>query len=222
MPERAPGDRVAGAREHARPTSRKLRQPGRLVLAPARARRSSSMSACQTARSAVLPVITVASKPGRALLDQVAADVAVLVARPDDHHVGDRRVADPALAAVEHVLVAVAARAASRAGPRPSRGRARSARTRRSPPGRAIAGSQRSLLLLGAEQRDRLHGQVGVDAEERADAAVGARPLHAHQPGRGGAHAGAAVALDGAAARAAARRSSGPARTGTRPAPSSR
>jgi hypothetical protein len=57
-------------------------------------------------------------------------------------------------------------------------------------------------LLLGAEHLERLHREVRVDAEERGDAAVGVRPLHAHQPGRRGAHAGAAVALDRAACQA--------------------
>ena len=52
------------------------------------------------------------------------------------------------------------------------------------------------LLLLGAEHRDRLHGQPGLHGEERAEAAVAAVQLHVHQPARERAHARAAVALD--------------------------
>ena len=61
---------------------------------------------------------------------------------------------------------------------------------------RAIAGSQRSLLLLGAEQVDRLHRQPGLDAEERAEAAVAAVQLHVDEAAGERAHAGAAVAGD--------------------------
>jgi hypothetical protein len=57
-------------------------------------------------------------------------------------------------------------------------------------------------LLVGAEHVDRLHGEVRVHAEERPHAAVGARPLHAHEAGRGRAHARAAVPLDDAAGEA--------------------
>ena len=52
------------------------------------------------------------------------------------------------------------------------------------------------LLLVGAEHRDRLHGEVRVHAVERAHAAVRARPLHAHEARGGRAHARAAVAVD--------------------------
>ena len=44
--------------------------------------------------------------------------------------------------------------------------------------------------------RDRAHGQPGLHAEERADAAVAAAEFHVDEPGGGGAHRRAAVALD--------------------------
>ena len=222
MPERAPGDRVAGARRARSATSRKLRQPGSRFSAGTRTS-CSSMSACQTARSAVLPVITVRVEARRALLDQVAADVAVLVARPDDHHVGDRRVADPALAR-------------RRARTRRRRGaRCVSSWTASEPWSGSVSanapicvevGHRRQpalLLLLGAEHRDRLHREVGVHAEERADAAVRARPLHAHQARpRSRSCPGSRSPRSSPPASLQRRRSSAPARTGTPPAPSSR
>ena len=52
------------------------------------------------------------------------------------------------------------------------------------------------LLLLGAEQLDRLHRQPGLHAEERAEAAVAAVQLHVDQAAGERAHARAAVALD--------------------------
>ena len=52
------------------------------------------------------------------------------------------------------------------------------------------------LLLLGAEQRDRLHRQPGLHAEERAEAAVAAVQLHVDEAAGERAHARAAVALD--------------------------
>jgi hypothetical protein len=137
----------------------------------------------------------------RVPLDQEAADLALLVARPHDHDVGDRGVADPALLAAEHVAVAVAPRlgleqhgvgAVVGLGQR-ERADRRQVGHRRQP---AL------LLLLGAEHLDRLHRQVRVNAEERAHAAVGARPLHAHEARGHGRHARAAVALDRAAGQA--------------------
>ena len=47
-------------------------------------------------------------EPGRALLDDEAADLAVLGARPDDRDVGDRAVRDPHLGAVEDPVGPVA------------------------------------------------------------------------------------------------------------------
>jgi hypothetical protein len=44
-----------------------------------------------------------------AALDEEAADVPLLVARPHDDDVGDRGVADPALLAVEYPVLAVVA-----------------------------------------------------------------------------------------------------------------
>src|SRR5450755_2301295 len=69
----------------------------------------SEISACQTARLPILPPITVeGSKARRPLLDQVGADIAGVVAGPDDDHVGEGRVADPALGAVQDEVLAVA------------------------------------------------------------------------------------------------------------------
>ena len=160
----------------------------------------SAISACHTARLPILPVITVdGSNPGVPFSHQVAADVPVVAARPDDGHVGERRVADPPLGAVEHVLVAVAAGASSPARPSLTRGRARSGRRRRSSPACAIGGSQRALLLLAAEQVDRAHRQPGVHARRtcsrcrRRETARGrSTPAQTGQPR-------AAVSLDGGA-----------------------
>ena len=52
------------------------------------------------------------------------------------------------------------------------------------------------LLLLGAEQVDRLHRQPGLHGQERPEAAVAAVQLHVDQAARERAHAGAAVTLD--------------------------
>jgi hypothetical protein len=58
-------------------------------------------------------------------------------------------------------------------------------------------GRQPALLLLrGAEERDRLHGQARLHAEEPAEAAVAAVQLHVDQAAGERAHAGAAVVLD--------------------------
>ncbi len=129
------------------------------------------------------------------LLDQEAPDPAVLVPRPNHHHVGEAAVADPPLGSVQHVAVAVlpsARRQRDRIGAVIGLGQGERAelfqpRHPRQPP---------LLLLLGAEQRDRLHRQPGLDPEERAEAAVAAVELHVQEPGRGRVEAGAAVAVD--------------------------
>ena len=106
-----------------------------------------------------------------------------------------RRVADPALAAVEHPLVAVGAHARLEVhGVGAVLGLGQRERA-----DRVQVGHRRQpalLLLLGAEHRDRLHREVRVHAVERAHAAVRARPLHAHEAGGGRAHPRAAVAVD--------------------------
>ena len=122
--------------------------------------------------------------PGRALLHHVGADVVVGVAGPHDHEVGEARVADPALVAVDDVAVAKPpdprlqgdrVRAVLRLGERE--------RSDRLEPGHR---PQPALpLLLGAQQRDRVHGQAGVDAVEGADAAVAAGELHGDEPQTG-------------------------------------
>lgn len=50
-------------------------------------------------------------KAGHTLFDHVPTDVAIVTPRPDNDMVGDRCAADPALVAVEHILVAVTPRA---------------------------------------------------------------------------------------------------------------
>jgi hypothetical protein len=50
------------------------------------------------------------------------------------------------------------------------------------------------LLHVASEQVDRLHRELGLDAEKRAQAVVAAVQLHDDQAARERAHAGAAVA----------------------------
>jgi hypothetical protein len=62
-----------------------------------------------------------------------------------------------------------------------------------------MPGSQRCFCSVGAEQVDRTHGQAGLHADERVDAAVAAGQFQRdHAPGEPG-QSGAAVALDRAA-----------------------
>ena len=111
---------------------------------------------------------------GRVLLHEETLDLAVLVgARPHDDDIGDRAVADPPLRAVEHPCVAVAARAGlQRDGVRPVLGLGQRERPDRFQP--RHGGQPARLLLLGAEEVDRLHRQSGLDAEKCAEAAVAA------------------------------------------------
>ena len=220
--ERAPGDRVAGAgraRGRRRGTSGSPAAGSR----PGTRTPSSVISACHTARSAVLPVMTVGVEARRALLDEVAADVAVLAARPDDHDVGDRGVADPASCAPSSTNSSPSRRAlvSSATASEPCSGSvspnapiASSAAIARQP---ALASAPRSRA--GAID---CIARFECTPKKVPDAAVGARPLHAHEAGGGGAHARAAVALDRRRRPVRARRSSGRARTGTPRAPSSR
>ena len=136
---------------------------------------------------------------GRVLLDDVGADVALPVARPHDHEVGEHGVADPALLAVEDVAVAEVARpgleddgvAAVVGLGEGERADLLELRHR---------GEPAVLLLLRPEHRDRVHGEAGVDAVEGAHRAVAARELHRHEAGGERAEPGHAVALVGAAA----------------------
>ena len=133
---------------------------------------------------------------GRALLDEEALDLAVgLVAGPHDDDVGDRAVADPALGAVDDVLVAVAARARlQRDGVRAVLGLGQRERADLLDAGHAREPAL--ALLLGAEQVDRAHRQARLHAEERPEAPVAAVDLHVHEPPGERAHPRAAVALD--------------------------
>ena len=154
------------------------------------------MSACHTARSDDLAgdhARVVALRRG---LDDEAEDLArVGVPGPHDHDVGDRRVADPALDAVEDPVVAVAAGGGlQRDGVGSVIGLGERER-----PDRVQCGHRRQpalLLLLRAAHRDRLHGQPGVHAEEGAQRPVAAVQLHVDEPAGHGAHAGGAVAVD--------------------------
>ena len=114
---------------------------------------------------------------GRALLDEVAADLAVLAARPEHDDVGDRAVADPALGAVEDVLVAIA----HGRGLQQQRVRAVLGLGERESSDRIDLCQRREplrLLLLRAEQLDRSHDQTGLHAGEGRQAAVAAGQLH--------------------------------------------
>ncbi len=135
-------------------------------------------------------------EPRHVLLDEEALDLAVLVRPgPHDDDVGDRAVADPALGAVEHPVVAVPARAGlERDGVRAV------CRLGQREGADLLEPSQRRepalLLLLGPEQIDRFHRQPGLDAEEGTEAAVAAMDLHVDQPAGERAHAGTAIARD--------------------------
>ena len=154
------------------------------------------MSACQIARAAPLPSIVVGREAVPVALDQEALDLAVLVrAGPHDDDVGDRPVADPALGAVEHPVVAVAPRA------RLQRDRVRAVLGLGQREGADLleprhGGQPALLLLLRPEHVDRLHRQPRLHAEERAEAAVAAVQLHVDQAARERAHARAAVPGD--------------------------
>jgi hypothetical protein len=120
---------------------------------------------------------------------EVAADVALLVARPDHGYLGDRGVADPPLGAVENVLVALTPGGGlQRHRVRAVLGLGQAERAdllepghRRKPPG---------FLLVAAEEIDRPHRKSGMHSEERVDAAVGARQLAGHDPGGQARHPG--------------------------------
>ena len=97
------------------------------------------------------------------------------------------------LAPFEHVGVAVAARA------RLERDRVRAVVGLGQREGAELLeprhpGQPPLLLLLGAEHRDRLHGQPGLHAQERAEAAVAAVQLHVDEAAGDRVEARAAVA----------------------------
>ena len=77
---------------------------------------SSTMSAFSTARSDMLALDLGGGEAGRGRPDEEALDLVVGdVARPDHRDVGERAVADPALGAVQHPLVARALRGGAQA-----------------------------------------------------------------------------------------------------------
>ena len=147
-------------------------------------------------RDLVLDLLDAESRR-RLVLDDEALDLIVgEVARPDDRDVAPRRVADPALLAVEDPGIALAlggrgqASARSRTDQRLGQAEAADlfpARHRRQP---------LLLLLLRSVEIDRAHRQAAVHAEERAERRVDARQLHRDEPEQLLAPAGAAIALD--------------------------
>ena len=102
-----------------------------------------------------------------------STDLAVVVAGPDDHHVGDRAVADPPLVPVQHPLVTLP--------PRPG--------FQRNHVGAVLGFGQRKgaesftgrhpwqilgLLLFGAQHRDGRHREPGMYGVQGGDAAIAA------------------------------------------------
>ena len=147
------------------------------------------------ARSESFLWISGAEKPGRPLLDEEAADRAVVRARPDGRDVGDRPVRDPHLGAVQDPVGAVAARVrAHRAGvgARVGLGEAEAADR--------LAGVHRRqpalLLLLGAPAPDREHRERALHRDRAADARVARLELEAGEAVGDGARAREAVALE--------------------------
>ena len=102
-----------------------------------------------------------------------STDLAVVVAGPDDHHVGDGAVADPPLLPVQHPLVTLPARPGfqrNHVGAVLGFGQGKGAEgfTGRHP--RQILG----LLLFGAEHRDGRHREPGMYGVQGGDAAIAA------------------------------------------------
>ena len=125
------------------------------------------------ARSESFSLILGADRPGHALFEHEAADLAVMRVglRPDDEHVGDRRIGDPHLGAAEDVaaLHLLGARAhAAGVGAGIGLGQAEAADP--------FAGRQLGQillpLLLGAVSEDRVHHEARLDRHRRAIAAV--------------------------------------------------
>ena len=136
----------------------------------------------------------------RVLLDQETLHVAVVdVAGPDDRDIGERGVADPLLCAVEDPAVALltggGGEAADGAGADVGFGQAEGADLLHAGHGRQPLG----LLLLGAAEIDRAHGQAAVHAHEGRHRRVDAGQFHGHEPVGQEAAAGAAVAVVGQA-----------------------
>src|SRR5262249_5124384 len=136
-----------------------------------------------------------------ALLQDEAADLAGVVLGPDDEDVGDRRIGDPHLAALEDVA------AVHLAGARPHAGGIRAGVGL----GQAEAADPFALrqlrqvllsLRLGAVGMDRVHDEARLHAHGRAVAAVDALDFAGDEAVADIVHAGAAIALDGRAEQA--------------------
>ena len=133
-------------------------------------------------------------EPGRPLLDDEPADLAVLGSRPDDRDVGDRAVRDPHLGAVQDPVRPIAPRVrAHRAGI--------GARVRLRQPeaadhlARVHPRQPVLLLLLRAPAPDREHRERALHRDGAADARVTRLELEARQAIRDRARTGEAVAV---------------------------
>ena len=134
-------------------------------------------------------------EPLHAALEDEPADHPLVVLRPHHHDVGDRRIADPHLAAVEDVAaihLAGAALHAARVRAMIGLGQAEAADH--------LAGRELGQvflpLLLGAEGVDRMHHQGRLHGQGRAVAAIDAFDLAGDDAIGDVAGAGAAIALD--------------------------
>ena len=131
----------------------------------------------------------------RALLDEVAADLAVVALGPHHRHVGHRAVGDPELGAVQHVLVALLHGArlhAAGVGAVVGLGEAEAAERR----ARLQARQPALLLRVGAVAVDRVHHEPALHRGERAEARVAALQLLHDEPVGHVVEAGAAVPLE--------------------------
>ena len=145
-------------------------------------------------RSPTLPCVGGALSPFGALLEDEAADLALVVLGPDDEHVGDRAVGNPGLGAGDGVAAVDLLR------PRDHAARIRAeVRLGEAEAADPLAGGQLGqellLLRLGAELVDRHHHQRALHAHHRAEARIDALDLARDQAVADIAHAGAAVLL---------------------------
>ena len=134
----------------------------------------------------------------RALLDQVAPDLAGLVLGPHDGDVGHRAVRDPELGAVQDVVVALP----DRAGRHPARvGAVVRFGEPEAPDRRALLEGREPpvLVTLRAEAVDGIHDEPALDGGEGAQSRVPALQLLHDQPVRHVRQARAAVTLQGRA-----------------------
>ena len=142
------------------------------------------MSAFCTVRSEILFSIFVALYPGSRGVHEEALDLVVGdVPGVDDHPVGESRVADPALGAVEDPVVAVppgrGARAAGDVGAAQRLGQAEGADLLE----RVDVRQPGVLLLLGRQGFDGAGEEPVVDAHERGDGGVRAGGLRVQDAG---------------------------------------